>query len=105
MRDAVRGDLRAISAIDGYRRVLQRAYLERLEYLMTEEPDSNPRQGAAPDISNSDIRPLVRAQLTELRGEVERAERRIRHRVTETYLMDVLSRIDAILERGWRGSR
>ena len=43
VRDAVWGDLRATSAIDGYRRALQRAYLERLEYVMTEEPASNPR--------------------------------------------------------------
>jgi hypothetical protein len=100
VRDAVWGDLRATSAIDGYRRALQRAYLERLEYVMTEEPASNPRQGAAPDISNSDIRPLVRAQLTELRTEVEQAARRIQHRVSEAHLMDVVSRIDAILEGG-----
>ncbi len=69
---------------------------------MTEEPTGNARQGTAPDISNSDIRPLVRAQLTELRSEVERAERRIRHRVSEAHLLDVISRIDAILE-GDRG--
>jgi len=98
VHDAVWGDLRATSAIDGYRRALQRAHLERLEYLMTEEPTSDERQGTAPDISNSDIRPLVRAQLTELRSEVERAERRIRHRVMGAHLMDVVSRIDAILE-------
>jgi hypothetical protein len=94
VRDAVWGNLRATSAIDRYRRALQRAYLERLEYLMTEEPTGN----TAPDVSNSDVRPLVRAQLTELRSEVERAERRIRLRVTEAHLLDVISRIDAILE-------
>ena len=33
----------------------------------------------------------------------ETAERRIRHRVTEAHLMDVVSRIDAILEGGEGG--
>jgi hypothetical protein len=91
-----------VAAIDGYRRALQRAYLERVETLMTEEPTSNPFSGPAPDVSRSDIRPLLRAQLRDLREDVERASRRIRHRVTQAHLADVLERIDVILE-GARG--
>ena len=97
VRDAVWGDLDTAAAISGYRRALQRAYLERMESLMTEEPEGNQFQGAAPDVSNSDIRPLVRAQLKDLQDEVNRAERRIRHRVSEAHLADVSARIDAIL--------
>jgi len=89
--DAVWGKLSATPAIDGYRRALQRAYLERFEYLMSDEPSGT-------DVSNSDIRPLVRAQLSELRTQVERAESRIQHRLTKAHLMDVITRIDAILE-------
>jgi len=101
VRSGVWQDLSAVSAIDGYRRALQRAYLERLEYLMTEEPAGNPRQGAAPDVSNSDVRPLVRAQLTDLRADVvSRTGRQIVHRVTEAHLDDVIVRIDAILDPG-----
>ena len=98
VRTAVWGDLGAASAIDGYRRALQRAYLERMEYLMTEQPEGNPFQGGAPDMARSDIRPLVRAQLLELRDDAEAAERRIDHRVSSAHLADVLARIDAILE-------
>ena len=97
-RAAVWMDLSAVSAVDGYRRALQRAYLERVRTLMTEQPASNPFQGAAPDMGRSDVRPLLRAQLTELRRDVERASRRIRHRVTQAHLQDVLTRIDDILE-------
>ncbi|MEJ2204779.1 MAG: zinc-dependent metalloprotease [Gemmatimonadota bacterium] len=94
VRDAVWQDLGSVSAIDGYRRALQRAHLERLEVLMTEEPEGT----GAPDVSNSDIRPLVRAQLVELRDEADRAGRRVRHRVIRAHLRDAVERIDAILE-------
>jgi len=98
VRAAVWGELDGASAINGYRRALQRAYLERMATLMTEQPTGNAFQGAAPDLSRSDTRPLIREQLGELRSEVEAGQRRIRHRVTLAHLSDVLARIDAILE-------
>lgn len=97
-RGAVWGDLATVSAVDGYRRALQRAYLARVNTLMTEQPASNAFQGPAPAMDRSDVRPLLRAQLTDLRRDVERASRRIRHRVTQAHLQDVLTRIDAILD-------
>jgi hypothetical protein len=98
VRTGVWGDLQQASAVDGYRRALQRAWLERVEYLMTEEPTSNAFQGPAPDVSRSDIRPLLRAQLVALRADVERAARRIRHPATRAHLEDVLVRIDRVLK-------
>jgi hypothetical protein len=98
VRTAVWDDLSTVSAIDGYRRALQRAYLARVETLMTEQPASNPFQGRAPDMGRSDVRPLLRAQLRDLRVDVERASRRVRHRVSRAHLQDVVERIDAILE-------
>ena len=92
------GELGTASAINGYRRALQRAYVERMEQLMSEQPQGNNFQGPAPDLSRSDIRPLIRAQLVDLRNEVESAERRIEHRVTTAHLADILTRIDAALE-------
>ena len=74
---------------------LQRAYLERMEFLMTEEPTGN---ATSPALSRSDMRPLIRAQLVDLRSGVEDAARRIRHRVSNVHLADVLVRIDRILE-------
>ena len=95
---AVWGDLAETAAIDGYRRALQRAWLERMETLMTEQQEGNAFQGPAPDMSRLDIRPLIRSQLAGLRDDVERAERRIRHRMSDAHLQDVLVRIDRILE-------
>jgi hypothetical protein len=98
VRTGVWGDLSTVSALDGYRRALQRAWIERVAFLMTEEPTSNQFQGPAPSVSRSDIRPLLRAQLRDLRADVDRASRRVRHRATRAHLEDVLVRIDEILE-------
>jgi len=97
VRDAVWGDLGTVSAISTYRRALQRAHLERLGFLMTEQPDSNRFQGPAPDLNRSDVRPLIRAELSTLRGQAERGARRIRHRLTRAHLNDVVARIHRIL--------
>ncbi len=99
-RAAVWRDLSRVSAIDGYRRALQRAYLERMESLMTEQPTGNPFQGQAPVMDRSDIRPLVRAQLIDLRADAQRAAARVSHRVTRAHLRDVVARIDDLLEGG-----
>jgi hypothetical protein len=92
--------------IDTYRRNLQRGYLERMEFLMTEEaeaPRSSFRTATSVDVSQSDIRPLVRGQLAELRQEAARAAERVSDPVTQFHLEDVVVRIDRILE-GEKGS-
>ena len=93
------GDARP--AIDTYRRNLQRGYLERMEYLMTQEPDSRFAffLGAV-DVSQSDIRPFVRGQLKDLRDESRRAARGTRDAAIRYHLEDVADRIDAMLDTG-----
>jgi len=98
VRAGVWGDLASVSTVEGYRRALQRAYLERIATLMTEQPASNAFQGRAPEMSRSDIRPLLRAQLVDLRRGAEQAARRVRDRVTRAHFEDVVERVDAILE-------
>jgi len=98
VRRAVFGDLTQVSAVDGYRRALQRAWVERAAYLMTEEPASNPFFGPGVDVSRSDVRPLVRRELRALRSEAATAAGRVRHPVTRAHLEDLVARIDTILE-------
>ena len=98
VRDAVWGELDDASAINGYRRALQRAYVERMRLLMHEQPEGNAFQGPAPDLGRSDIRPLVRTQLMDLGESVDEAVRRIRHPVTRAHLVDLAARIDEALE-------
>lgn len=89
------------SAIDTYRRNLQRGYLDRLHYLMTEEPTTfrSPFLWSTPvNVSQSDIRPFLRGQLKTLRTEAQRQASRSRDAATRYHLEDVVVRIDKILD-------
>jgi len=102
VRGAVWTELERGGAIDPYRRNLQRGYLERLEFLMTD--DSPPGQSNAymditpVDVSQSDIRAYVRGELTALDRAVRQALRRTNDRATRLHLEDVLVRIENILD-------
>ena len=96
VRTAVFGDLNTVSAIDGYRRALQRTYVDRVESLMNDAPAAS-AFGPSFDVSRSEIRPLLRAELTQLRSDVERASNRVTHRMTRLHLEDLVVRIDAVL--------
>ncbi|MCB7481487.1 zinc-dependent metalloprotease [Christiangramia sediminis] len=88
--------------IDRYRRNLQRAYVERMEFLMTEEQDEIPARWRSwitrsnVNVSQSDIRPIVR-------GELNTLQRQLRNSVnsgdqlTRYHKQDLLKRIDLIL--------
>jgi hypothetical protein len=89
--------------ISVYRRNLQRAYIERLEYLMTEELPSVPaafRQFVgftSVDVSQSDIRPIVREQLEILQRDISNTRNNVSDRSTRIHLADSERRIDNIL--------
>ncbi len=85
--------------IDNYRRALQRGYVERMEYLMTQEVN-RPASffGTTVNVSQSDIRPLVRGQLTELSAQMNLMQRSVRDRATRYHLADLVARIASILD-------
>jgi len=102
------------SAIDTYRRNLQRAYLDQAHYLLHEaesESWSPPASGnlrvsreddpplhADLHIGQSDIRPLVRDQLRQLDREIRTAlNRRPTDRMTRVHLEDARERIRSAL--------
>ncbi len=86
--------------VDTYRRNLQRGYLERMEYLMTEEFSTNFASfyGTEVDVSQSDIRPVVRAQLNDIRNKAFLGSTRSRDLMTRHHLEDVVARIDDLLD-------
>lgn len=95
-RNGVFSELRANRNIDVHRRHLQRAYLERIDYLMNEEPSGF--FGRNVDVSQSDIRPIVRNQLTILRIDItNRMNAGNIDRVTRVHLEDARHRIDELL--------
>jgi hypothetical protein len=102
LRGSLWRELGSGASIDAYRRNLQRGYIERMEWLMTEEPPTPPAFFAAfftsVDVSQSDIRPFVRGELNALRAQIQRALRRNLDTATRYHLEDALVRIDRILD-------
>lgn len=104
LRSGVWAEIYDGEAIGPIRRNLQRGYIEQMQELMTEEvtpPPARVRQymGFTPvDVSQSDIRPLVRGELETLKSEIDSALRRTDDRATELHLRDVVARIDEILD-------
>jgi hypothetical protein len=104
LRTGLWTELASGKTIDPYRRNLQRAHIERLEFLMKEEPEvpsANARafSGYTPiDLSQSDIRPLVRAELKKLRAQISSALVRTSDPLSKYHLDDCLERIKNILD-------
>jgi hypothetical protein len=102
LRGAVWTELRSGGSIDVYRRNMQRGYLERMEWLMTEEPPALPSFFASSvngvNVSQSDIRAYVRGELGILQRGIRQALNRRLNAATRVHLQDALARIDQILD-------
>ncbi|WP_121667527.1 zinc-dependent metalloprotease [Mesonia aquimarina] len=103
LREGIFEELSSTENINTYRRNLQRAYLDRMEYLMKNEQKEIPARyrnyinRSSINVSQSDIRPVVRGELESLENELQRSLRRNRNTITEYHLKDLLKRIDLIL--------
>jgi hypothetical protein len=90
--------------IDTYRRNLQKAHIDRLQYLMTAEnqqklPDfGGYRKSTAVNTSQSDIRSMARAELKAIQRAARAALGRTGDAMSRYHLEDVVSRIDQILD-------
>ncbi|MBU2929251.1 zinc-dependent metalloprotease [Winogradskyella psychrotolerans] len=102
LRKGVWSELRTGKKIDTYRRNLQRAHIDRLEYLMTAENQtagrrSSPYVKVTPvNTSQSDIRAVVRAELTSLRSQLRSA--RGGDTMSRIHIADAIERINLILD-------
>lgn len=104
LRTGLWSELSSGKTIDTYRRNLQRAHLERLEYLMTEEQEQISGYArsytgfTAVDVSQSDIRPIARAELKKLKGLIGQSLARTSDPVSRYHLEDCVERINRILD-------
>ena len=99
LRNGVWAEARGKRTIDVHRRHLQRAYLSRMEYLMNTEPPSGGFFGSSVNVTQSDIRPVVRNQLEILKRDINSAlASRPADRTTRIHLEDSRVRIDEILD-------
>ena len=103
LREGVFSELDRGRRIDRYRRNLQRAYVERLEFIMNNEQRKLPARFRAfagqssIDVEQSDVRPIVRGELKTLQREARRAARRTSDRLSRLHLEDLVERIKMIL--------
>jgi hypothetical protein len=106
MQDLRKGIFRELNggkAIDPYRRNLQRAYIERMEYLMTKEQTPIPAEfrrfvsRTNVDVNQSDIRAVTRAELKTLQSTMRSGLNRTSDAMSKIHLQDALERIDSIL--------
>ena len=107
LRKNIWSELAAGKTADTYRRNLQRAYLERMEFLMTQEQAPLPAAFeeyreffgfTSIDASQSDIRAYTRGELKTLQGEVKASLLKYAGNQEMNYhLQDVLQRIENIL--------
>ena len=101
LRNGLFSELRNGKKIDIYRRNLQRAYIERMETIMTTEqniPAAFRRffGGTSVDVSQSDIRAVVRAELKSLRSSLRNA--RGGDSMSRIHIADALERVNNILD-------
>ncbi|MEO6176670.1 MAG: zinc-dependent metalloprotease [Flavobacterium circumlabens] len=80
-----------------YRRNLQRGYIDRMGALMTEEIKPTDRSVIYYNVSQSDVRALVRGELNALRSTLLAAKARPVNTETKYHYEDCIKRIDLIL--------
>ncbi|SCY08632.1 protein of unknown function [Nonlabens sp. Hel1_33_55] len=96
MKDVRSGVYSPNGKLDIYQRNLERAYVDRLNYLMTGEMQRG-RGGDYYDVSQSDVRSLVRGELNSLQSLIRSKRRGTSDTVTRFHYDDLLARIDDIL--------
>jgi len=96
LRNGIWSELSRGRSIDAYRRNLQRAHVERLATLM-ESKDVSGRRGTV-TVKQSDIIPIVRGELNRIKRMAQNASGNAPNTISRYHLLDIVERIDAILE-------
>ncbi|NKB33897.1 MAG: DUF5117 domain-containing protein [Pseudomonadales bacterium] len=106
LQDGVFTELEDADEIDTYRRNLQRAYVERLGEIMSDEVAvATFGNSTRVDVSQSDIRPMARAQLQSIEELAEEAAEEGYDALTRAHLIDLAERAESFLENEVRGVR
>jgi hypothetical protein len=104
LRKGLFSELRSGKEITRARRNLQRTYITRMHELMTEEQSALPARYRSYinrsniEVKNSDIRPLVRAELKQLKKDLQSGLYRTRDTMSKYHIEDAIERIDDILD-------
>ena len=97
LRKGIWSEAKVTKNVDVYRRNLQRSYLDRMEFLMTEELKRETSRKYY-DVVQSDVRALVRGELNTLKRQIASAAARQVNTVTKYHYRDCVKRIENILD-------
>lgn len=97
MRSGIWAELKTASKVSVFRRNLQRAYLDRMMYLMTEDLDPQ-RSRQYFNVNQSDVRALVRGELNQLQRALNTASKAASDTESKYHYMDCIERIKMILD-------
>jgi hypothetical protein len=104
LRNGIWTEAKTGKKTDTYRRNLQRAHVEQLERLLTKE--QRPIRNSAlrnfmgysrVDVSQSDIRPIARGELSQIKNMARRAATMSTDTMTKYHYQDIVARVEAIL--------
>jgi hypothetical protein len=101
LRRGVWSELYSKKSVDVYRRSLQRAHIDQLDGLMklkNQRGSTGFFKRTNVNASLSDIKPIVRGELTRLRRDAKRAITTATNTITRYHLQDIVERIDTILD-------
>ena len=103
LRKGVFSELNRNNKISLYRRNLQRAYVDRLDYLMNNEQEEIPARYRSwvtrsnIDVNRSDIKAVVRAELKTLLSNLKSSQYRFSDQMSKIHVQDLIERVDLIL--------
>ena len=104
LRKGIWSELKNGKAVDTYRRNLQKAHIDRIEYLLTAENQAKAsnfggyRKSTVVNTSQSDIRTIARAELNILLRDIRHARNRTSDMMSKYHYDDVSKRINDILD-------
>ena len=107
LRKGVWSEIYSGRSIDTYRRNLQRAHLDRLDYLLNKAKNQKGANSgyfkqSGININQSDVKSIARGELKRLQRDTKAASRKVTEKrgftITRYHLEDVVDRIDLILD-------
>jgi hypothetical protein len=105
MKKGIFSELSSKKAIDGYRRSLQKSYVDRMSALLGNAPAGGlniavgfPISSPGPDPKKTDVTSVVRAHLSSLRSEIQAALPATTDTMSKYHLMDLSERIKDALD-------
>jgi hypothetical protein len=98
LRGGIWSELASGKNIDQYRRNLQKAYIERMKSLMTDQAPAGLMPRESYPIAQSDVRSIVRGELKVLQANLAASKGKFADKEVRYHLDDCLERVSLILK-------